>query len=108
MLPRLRAVCDLLMPTVRESAGRHEYDGEVRGRGLIYGIEFPDASTAGRISKAAFKKGLIIETAGPRDGVLKALPPLTISDDALARGLEIVEHAARIVHRARRREPVMA
>ncbi|MFB9839951.1 DUF885 domain-containing protein, partial [Actinoallomurus acaciae] len=34
--PRLRAVCDLLMPWVREGAGRHEYDGRL-----------PDYSAAG-------------------------------------------------------------
>ena len=27
---RVRALCDLLVPTVRESAGRHEYDGVVQ------------------------------------------------------------------------------
>jgi Bacterial protein of unknown function (DUF885) len=36
LAPRLRAVCDLLMPWVREGAGRHEYDGRI-----------PDLSVAG-------------------------------------------------------------
>ncbi len=62
-------------------------DGDVRGRGLIHGIEFPDKSLAGEISKAAFERGVIIETSGPRDEVLKALPPLTIDQAELETGL---------------------
>lgn len=66
------------------------HDGVVRGRGLIQGLKFNDNETASQISKAAFDRGLIIETAGTQDEVLKILPPLTISDEALRAGLEIV------------------
>ncbi|RZU66421.1 diaminobutyrate aminotransferase [Microterricola gilva] len=67
---------------------------EVRGRGLMYGI----ASTshpelAGAVSAAAFERGLVIETSGARDEVLKFLPALTISDDELLRGLAIVRES---------------
>ncbi|MCA9033855.1 MAG: diaminobutyrate--2-oxoglutarate transaminase [Planctomycetaceae bacterium] len=68
-----------------------EFDGSsVRGRGMIQGIEFECADTATEISRAAFQAGLIIETAGPRDEVLKVLPPLTIPDQQLLEGLQIV------------------
>ncbi|MEX0791946.1 MAG: diaminobutyrate--2-oxoglutarate transaminase [Pirellulaceae bacterium] len=66
------------------------YDGNVRGRGLIQGIQFEDPSIAAKVSAAAFKRGLIIETAGPDDEVLKTLPPLTINDQALKEGLNIL------------------
>jgi len=66
------------------------YDAEVRGRGMIQGIEFADTSIASEISKQAFKRGLIIETAGPKDELIKTLPPLTISDELLKQGLEIL------------------
>ena len=68
-------------------------EGEVRGRGMIQGIEFADKELAGRISKEAFKRGLIIETAGPQDEVLKTLPPLTIDRDGLEAGIEIIEQS---------------
>ncbi|QDU96687.1 diaminobutyrate--2-oxoglutarate transaminase [Lignipirellula cremea] len=76
-----------------------EYDGEaeVRGRGMIQGIAFDDPTLAGKISQAAFKRGLIIETAGPQDEVLKSLPPLTITPEGLERGLEIIHDSAREV-----------
>lgn len=53
-------------------------EATVRGRGLIQGVEFADAGLASRISKACFERGLIIETAGIDDQVLKLLPSLTI------------------------------
>lgn len=65
-------------------------DAEVRGRGLIHGIEFDNKSLAGEISKAAFERGLVIETAGPQDEVLKALPPLIIDEAGLEAGLDII------------------
>lgn len=70
-----------------------DHDAEVRGRGMIQGIEFADQTIASRISQEAFSSGLIIETAGPNDEVIKTLPPLTISDDVLTRGLEILQQS---------------
>lgn len=67
---------------------------EVRGRGLMMGI----ASTsmpelAGRVAHACFERGLVIETSGAKDEVLKFLPALTIADEELERGLGIVREA---------------
>jgi diaminobutyrate-2-oxoglutarate transaminase len=67
-----------------------EFDGTVRGRGHIVGIAFDDADTAQRISRLAFSEGLIIETSGARDEVLKFLPPLTATAEEIRRGLETV------------------
>ncbi|PKO67867.1 MAG: diaminobutyrate--2-oxoglutarate transaminase, partial [Betaproteobacteria bacterium HGW-Betaproteobacteria-16] len=66
-------------------------EGTVRGRGLIQGVEFADAGLASRISQACFERGLIIETAGIDDQVLKLLPSLTIKEDELLHGLDIIE-----------------
>lgn len=65
----------------------------VRGRGLILGMACDDPSLPGRISRHAFDQGLIIETAGAEDQVLKLLPPLTISPADLVEGLERLERA---------------
>lgn len=67
-----------------------EHDADIRGRGMIQGVEFANPAVASEISRRAFERGLIIETAGPRDEVLKTLPPLTISDEELERGLQIL------------------
>lgn len=71
-----------------------EFEATVRGRGFIWGLASPHAGLGGRISKACFKRGLIIETAGSRDRVLKFLAPLTIDEADLKQGLDIIEEAA--------------
>jgi diaminobutyrate-2-oxoglutarate transaminase len=45
------------------------------------------------VREAAFQRRLILETSGPRGEVVKLLPPLTIEDGALNRGLEILEES---------------
>ncbi|HEU4614698.1 MAG TPA: diaminobutyrate--2-oxoglutarate transaminase [Kofleriaceae bacterium] len=67
-----------------------QYGGIARGRGLIQGIAFDGTEIAKRASRHAFEHGLIVETAGAEDQVLKLLPPLTITCDELERGLDII------------------
>ena len=62
-----------------------------RGRGMMQAIEFANVELAEQISDAAFRHGLIIETAGTDDQVLKLLPPCTIEDADLEKGLGIIE-----------------
>ena len=65
----------------------------VRGRGLILGMECAPG-VAEAISAAAFPRGLIVETAGATDQVLKILPPLVIPEAALEEGLDVIERCA--------------
>lgn len=68
-------------------------EATVRGRGLILGLGFADHEVAQRASRHAFENGLVIETAGAQSQVLKLLPPLTITNDELQRGLDIIDAA---------------
>ncbi|HEX2077629.1 MAG TPA: diaminobutyrate--2-oxoglutarate transaminase [Longimicrobium sp.] len=70
-----------------------EARAHVRGRGLIQGLFCDAPGLAGEVSAGAFARGLIVETAGPGDEVLKLLPPLTVRDDELERALDIVEES---------------
>lgn len=65
----------------------------VRGRGMIQGLATEQPELASQISARAFKSGLVIETSGARDQVLKLLPPLTIDDAVLLSGLETLEQS---------------
>ncbi len=65
-----------------------------KGRGLMQGLECPSGERATSISQAAFRRGLVIETGGPYGEVLKCLCPLTISDEDLLEGLEILAASA--------------
>lgn len=70
---------------------------DVRGRGLMQGIECHEPDAASAISAAAFSRGLVIETAGAESEVVKLLPSLTISDGELQQGLDILAIAAKEV-----------
>ncbi|WP_461518420.1 diaminobutyrate--2-oxoglutarate transaminase [Porticoccus sp.] len=68
-----------------------------RGRGMFQGINCVNGELAGKITHEAFKQGLIIETSGADDQVVKLLCPLVIRDDNLERGIDILETAIREV-----------
>jgi diaminobutyrate-2-oxoglutarate transaminase len=68
-----------------------------RGRGMFQGINCINGELAGAITREAFKNGLIIETSGADDHVVKFLCPLIISDENLKKGIDIVEQAIKTV-----------
>jgi diaminobutyrate-2-oxoglutarate transaminase len=72
---------------------------EVRGRGLAWGIAFEDPAMAPGVCRAAYERGLLMETSGPEDEVAKLLPPINIADEDLAQGLEIVAESVHSVVR---------
>lgn len=87
------------------AAEHPELKATVRGRGLILGLASADSDLAGKVSKEAFKRGLIVETAGSDDEVLKVLCPLNISMSLLEQGLDILAESYRaVLGKASRRE----
>lgn len=88
---------EVLRTELEKIAAEHpKLELEVRGRGLVYGLESKaDRTWAGRMSKEAFKNGVIIECAGSDDQVLKFLPPLVIELDELRAGVDVLARAAR-------------
>jgi len=80
---RLQEICDLYP----------EAGGQVRGRGLLCGLDLRAPGSADAVSNAAFARGLVIESCGPWDNVLKLLPPLTVDDAGLHAGLDLIAAA---------------
>ncbi len=71
-----------------------EHDGvSTRGRGMAQGLVFETPEHAGKVCQLAFDRHLLAETSGPQDQVVKLLPPLTITDDELDQGLDILAEA---------------
>ncbi|WP_236795572.1 diaminobutyrate--2-oxoglutarate transaminase [Amycolatopsis sp. GM8] len=66
-----------------------------RGRGMARGLAFSSGDLAQRVATAAFEHGLLVETAGSRGQVVKIMPPLTITDDELEKGLSLLGDAVR-------------
>ena len=86
-----------------EMQGRHECIGDVRGRGLMQGIELvtdritkePADALGARVTERCFELGLhmnIVQMPG-MGGVFRIAPPLTTSEAELDRGLEIMDQA---------------
>lgn len=67
----------------------------LKGRGLMRGVDVGSGDLAGAICARAFALGLIVETSGNEDQVVKVLAPLTTPDALLDRGFDILERAAR-------------
>ncbi|MBS98631.1 MAG: diaminobutyrate--2-oxoglutarate transaminase [Oceanospirillaceae bacterium] len=66
---------------------------KLKGRGLMSGIECPDGDMAGAVIKEAFENGLVIETSGAHDQVVKCLVPLTITMAQIDFGLNVLDKA---------------
>lgn len=80
---------DLLGERLQHMADTHGLS--TRGRGMMRGLNVGTGELAGRITRAAFDQGLVIETSGADDEIVKVLAPLTIDDEALRVGLDILE-----------------
>lgn len=68
-----------------------------RGRGMVHGVAFERPELAAEAGRAAFERGLLVETAGSQEEVIKLLPPLTLTDEELDDGLERLTAAVRAV-----------
>ena len=71
--------------------------GDVRGRGAMIAIELvksgtsdPDAELTSKLAIAAHAAGVIVLTCGMFGNVIRLLPPLTISDELLTEGLDVL------------------
>ena len=69
----------------------------IKGRGMFQGINCVNGEIAAKITKKAFKKGLIIETSGADDQIVKLFCPLTITQENLEKGIAIIRESVKEV-----------
>ncbi|MGI3211177.1 diaminobutyrate--2-oxoglutarate transaminase [Roseovarius tibetensis] len=69
----------------------------LKGRGMMRGVDVGSGDLAEKICARAFEKGLIIETSGADDEVVKVLAPLTTPDEMFQKGLDILVDAVKDV-----------
>lgn len=67
---------------------------DIKGRGLMKGVACHQGEIATKIAQTCFELGMVIETAGPKDEVVKFFCPLTISEKELKHGIDIFAKAA--------------
>ncbi len=80
---------------------RFAFVGDARGLGAMRALELvkdkagkePDKDRTDRVIKAAYETGLLLVGAGTYGNILRTLMPLVITDEELAEGLDVLEHA---------------
>jgi len=80
-----------LLDGLREMQARRPLIKEVRGLGMMIGIEFEDHDTMIAVEQAAFRRGLLVLGAG--DDVVRMCPPLVFRRDQAETALEVFEEA---------------
>lgn len=69
----------------------------LKGRGLMQGLDVGGADASREIVQQMFSRGVVIETCGPNDEVVKCFPPLTITEEELQEGLDALTQSFRAV-----------
>ncbi|EKN69368.1 4-aminobutyrate aminotransferase [Neobacillus bataviensis LMG 21833] len=103
---RAEKIGERVLEKMQLLAERFEGIGDVRGLGAMCAMEIvkdrqlktPDKEAVGKIVKAAGERGLMLLSAGLYSNVIRLLMPLTITDDQLEEGLQILEEAMEAVY----------
>ena len=92
---RAEAIGDRIHPRLEEIAARSKQIGEVRGLGPMLAIELvePTPELASAVTAAARERGLVLLSCGIYGNVIRILVPLSIPDEDLDRGLELLEES---------------
>jgi 4-aminobutyrate aminotransferase/(S)-3-amino-2-methylpropionate transaminase len=102
LLQRARAIESTVVGALTALAGEVGIIGEVRGRGAMIAMELvepgtksPNAAAAKAIVSYCNQQGVIALACGTNGNIIRLLPPLIISDEQLADGLEVLSAAVR-------------
>jgi 4-aminobutyrate aminotransferase len=90
---------------LRELAARDDRIGDVRGRGLMLGVEFvndretrePDGATCDALLAACADQGLLVLNCGTHHNVIRFLPPLDVTAEEIGTGLAMFETALKTI-----------
>jgi 4-aminobutyrate aminotransferase/(S)-3-amino-2-methylpropionate transaminase len=101
LLARAERIGELMTSRLTDMAQRLSLIGDVRGRGAMVAMELvedretkaPAKGAAGRLIEECYKQGVVILKAGTYDNVIRLLPPLTIGEELLSEGLDVLEKA---------------
>jgi len=99
ILENTTAVGEHTLARLQEMKNRHPSIGDVRGRGLMIGVELvkdrktktPASKEMKMVRRRLYEKGIIMVTAGLWGSVLRIAPPLTISKELIDNALDILD-----------------
>ncbi len=101
LLDRAERIGRVMLTRLQDLAERHPLIGDVRGRGAMVAMELvedretkaPAKHAASRLIEECYRQGVIVLKAGTFDSVIRLLPPLTIEEELLSEGLDVLEKA---------------
>ena len=101
LVGRAKQVEAIFLPRLQQLAAKYPQIGDIRGRGAMLAIELvegahdktPNAALLGTVIAHCHSQGLVTLTAGTYGNVFRFLPPLSIGDDLINEGLDILEEA---------------
>jgi 4-aminobutyrate aminotransferase len=91
LLEQAAKIGDSLKNGLQDLQTRREAIRDVRGVGLMIGIDLPDHEAAAAVERAAFDRGLLVLGCGER--AIRMSPPLVITEEQARTGLEVFEQA---------------
>ncbi len=94
-----------LMAALRELHAEDERIGDVRGLGLMVGLEFvkdrstrePDGATCAQVMELAIEEGLLLINCGTDHNVIRWIPPLDVTADEIETAVRTVRHVLRSI-----------
>lgn len=97
----------VMLSLLEDEEPEMKFVGESRGKGLMIGIEFvkdketkdPYPEMAQRVQKLAYQKGVIFELGGHYSNVIRCLAPLTLTEEMVRTGTEILIEAIKEAER---------
>ncbi|MDX1741637.1 MAG: aminotransferase class III-fold pyridoxal phosphate-dependent enzyme, partial [Rhodothermales bacterium] len=90
-------VGDHLLMRLRELEAQHSFVTAARGRGLMCAFDLPGTAMRDAVRKRCFDTGILILGCGRHS--LRFRPPLTITNEEIDAGLEVLVDAMSHVHR---------
>jgi len=100
LIERAREIGEILLGRLNALQVSDSRIGDVRGFGAMVAAEFvdpatgaPDAALAAAVAKTSIAAGVIVLTCGTYSNVIRFLPPLSIDDNLLNEGLDVVAEA---------------
>lgn len=101
LVDNAREIGEYLLDGFTSLMARHQLIGDVRGKGMILGVELvrdratkePAATEAAKVVYRCKELGLVLFYGGIYSNVLEITPPLTMTREEAQRGLEIIDEA---------------
>jgi 4-aminobutyrate aminotransferase len=101
---------DRLLAGLSEAQGKFDVVGDVRGKGLMIGVELvepgtdtPSPAAAAAVLERTRQAGLLVGKGGLYGNVVRLAPPMTLTDDETTEGLQILTDALAATHEERTR-----